>query len=573
MGGAALHLGNIAEMKTGEGKTLVVDAAGVPQRADRQGRPPRHGQRLPGRARRRVDGPRPPVPRADRSASILAARCARRAARGSTPATSPTARTTSSASTTCATTWRGSSDELVQRGHNFAIVDEVDSILIDEARTPLIISGPGRRRPRSGTPSSPGSCRGSSGDLDKGVDGDYEVDEKKRTVGILESGVAQGRGLARHREPLRVGQHPARRLPEQRAQGQGAVQARQGLRRHGRRGHDRRRVHRPHPRRPALQRGHAPGDRGQGGGGDQGGEPDPRHDHAAELLPPLRQALRHDRHGHDRGRRVRPDLQARRRADPDEPAAAAATTRPTSSTAPRTPSSTPSSTTSPSGTSTASPSSSAPPASRSPSTSRTCSRKRGVPHEVLNAKQHEREAAIVAQAGRKGAVTVATNMAGRGTDIMLGGNPEFMAAAELRQRGLVPGGDARGVRGGLAGRAREGEEVGRGRARRGQRARRPLRAGHRAARVAAASTTSCAAGPAVRATRARRRFYLSLEDDLMRLFKADMVDCVHGAGCNVPDDVPIEAKMVTRGHRVARRRRSRRRTSRSARTSSSTTRS
>src|SRR6478672_8418222 len=62
----------------------------------------------------------------------------------------------------------------------------------------------------------------------------------------------------------------------------------------------------------------------------------------------------------------------------------------------------------------------------------------GVPHEVLNAKYHEREATIVAQAGRKGAVTVATNMAGRGTDIMLGGNPEFIADAELHQRGLSP---------------------------------------------------------------------------------------------------------------------------------------
>ena len=63
-------------------------------------------------------------------------------------------------------------------------------------------------------------------------------------------------------------------------------------------------------------------------------------------------------------------------------------------------------------------------------------KKNGVPHEVLNAKNHEREAAIVAQAGRKGAVTVATNMAGRGTDIMLGGNPEFMASAQLAQKGL-----------------------------------------------------------------------------------------------------------------------------------------
>ena len=69
---------------------------------------------------------------------------------------------------------------------------------------------------------------------------------------------------------------------------------------------------------------------------------------------------------------------------------------------------------------------------------RSMLKRSGVPHEVLNAKYHEREAAIVAQAGRKGAVTVATNMAGRGTDIMLGGNPEFIADAELHQRGLSP---------------------------------------------------------------------------------------------------------------------------------------
>src|SRR5699024_5217603 len=65
-------------------------------------------------------------------------------------------------------------------------------------------------------------------------------------------------------------------------------------------------------------------------------------------------------------------------------------------------------------------------------------KKQGVPHEVLNAKQHEREARVVALAGRKGAVTVATNMAGRGTDIMLGGNAEFMAVSALADQGLDP---------------------------------------------------------------------------------------------------------------------------------------
>ena len=64
--------------------------------------------------------------------------------------------------------------------------------------------------------------------------------------------------------------------------------------------------------------------------------------------------------------------------------------------------------------------------------------KRGIPHETLNAKNHEREAHIVAQAGRLGAVTIATNMAGRGTDILLGGNPEVLADDVLRQRGFDP---------------------------------------------------------------------------------------------------------------------------------------
>ncbi|MGC7880019.1 preprotein translocase subunit SecA, partial [Desulforudis sp. 1190] len=65
-------------------------------------------------------------------------------------------------------------------------------------------------------------------------------------------------------------------------------------------------------------------------------------------------------------------------------------------------------------------------------------RQRGIPHQVLNAKYHEKEAEIVAQAGRKGAVTIATNMAGRGTDILLGGNPAFMAKQEMRKRGFDP---------------------------------------------------------------------------------------------------------------------------------------
>ena len=62
----------------------------------------------------------------------------------------------------------------------------------------------------------------------------------------------------------------------------------------------------------------------------------------------------------------------------------------------------------------------------------------GVPHKVLNAKYHEREAEIIAQAGRKGAVTIATNMAGRGTDILLGGNPDFLAREYLKRMEINP---------------------------------------------------------------------------------------------------------------------------------------
>ena len=130
-------------------------------------------------------------------------------------------------------------------------------------------------------------------------------------------------------------------------------------------------------------------------------------------------------------------------------------------------------------------------------------KKRGIQHEVLNAKQHEREAAIVAEAGRKGAVTVATNMAGRGTDIMLGGNSEFRAVAELqaarastrtrRRRSTRPPGTRRSPR-------REA------RRRRRSTTRSPSSAASTCSAPSgtsrAASTTSCAAAPAVRATRA-----------------------------------------------------------------------
>ncbi|MFT4189088.1 MAG: preprotein translocase subunit SecA [Aeromicrobium sp.] len=170
-------------------------------------------------------------------------------------------------------------------------------------------------------------------------------------------------------------------------------------------------------------------------------------------------------------------------------------------------------------------------------------KKRGVPHEVLNAKQHEREAAIVALAGHKGAVTVATNMAGRGTDIMLGGNVEFLADAELRKQGMDPGDPESGYE--------EAWSEAVARAERQVEAEREEVVGLGGLAVIGTERhESRRIDNQLRGRSGRQgdpgtsQFYLSLEDDLMRLFKADWVDWVL-TRLNVPDDVPIENKRVT----------------------------
>ena len=168
----------------------------------------------------------------------------------------------------------------------------------------------------------------------------------------------------------------------------------------------------------------------------------------------------------------------------------------------------------------------------------------GVPHQVLNAKQHAREAAIVALAGRKGAVTVATNMAGRGTDIILGGNPEFLADALLRERGLDPvetpeeyeAAWPKAVEEITEQVAAEHEEV--------------VEAGglyvigserHEARRI----DNQLRGRSGRQGDPGESRFYLSLEDDLMRLFKGDWVGNFMQY-LKMPDDVPIEDKRITK---------------------------
>ena len=177
--------------------------------------------------------------------------------------------------------------------------------------------------------------------------------------------------------------------------------------------------------------------------------------------------------------------------------------------------------------------------------------KRGIKHSVLNAKFHEQEANIVAQAGRAGAVTIATNMAGRGTDILLGGNPEYLARDILAQRGVEEdeitdeqweatlaeaketcAEEARIVRdaGGLAVIGTERHES--------RRIDNQLRG--RSGRQGDPGSS---------------QFYLSLEDDLMRLFGGDRMDRISGLmqRTEIDDDMPIQAKMVTKGIESAQR--------------------
>jgi preprotein translocase subunit SecA len=170
--------------------------------------------------------------------------------------------------------------------------------------------------------------------------------------------------------------------------------------------------------------------------------------------------------------------------------------------------------------------------------------RKGIPHEVLNAKQHAREAAIIANAGRKGAVTIATNMAGRGTDIMLGGNPEFTADLVLRERGITPDETPEEYEAAWpdtlekikADVAKEHEEV--------------VDIGglyvlgterHESRRI----DNQLRGRSGRQGDPGESRFYLSLGDDLMVRFNGERVAAMMNM-LRLPEDVPIEAKMVAK---------------------------
>ena len=170
-------------------------------------------------------------------------------------------------------------------------------------------------------------------------------------------------------------------------------------------------------------------------------------------------------------------------------------------------------------------------------------KRRGVPHEVLNAKQHEREAAIIARAGTIGAVTVATNMAGRGTDIMLGGNPEFMADFELQRKGLNPSETPQEYEKSWP------DEISRQKAAVEKEHETVVTLGglyvlgterHESRRI----DNQLRGRSGRQGDPGESRFYLSLQDELMKRFNSGLVERFLGAA-GMPEDAPLESKIVS----------------------------
>ncbi len=194
----------------------------------------------------------------------------------------------------------------------------------------------------------------------------------------------------------------------------------------------------------------------------------------------------------------------------------------------------------------------------------TMLKRRGIKHEVLNAKYHDKEAEIVAQAGKPGAVTIATNMAGRGTDIMLGGNPEFMAKAEMRKQGC----DEDMIANAVSQFDTKDEEILSARA-----TFRTLAERHKQEIRGEADRVREAGGLFILGTerhesrridnqlrgRAGRQgdpgesqFFISLEDDLMRLFGGERIQSLMNT-LGVEEDMPLETRMLSNSIESAQR--------------------
>ncbi len=540
MGGAALHQGNVAEMKTGEGKTLVATLPAYLNALSGKGVHivtvndylAEYQSELMGRIHRMLG--------LETGCILSQMTPEERRAEYAKDITYGTNNEFGFDYLRDNMAW--STVELVQRGHNFAIVDEVDSILIDEARPPLTISGPADQASKWYGEFAKLVTRLHRGEFESGL-GDYEVDEKKRTVGVLEAGIdkvedylgienlyesvntpligylnnaVKAKELFQRDkdyvvidgEVLIVDEHTGRILAGRRYNDgmHQAIEAKEGVE-----------IKNENQTLATitLQNYFRMYDKLSGMTGTAQTE-------AAELhsiyqlgvvsIPTNMPMIRKDQ----------PDLvyrteEAKYRAVVSDIAERHAAGQPVLV-----------------GTVSV---------ERSEYLTDQL-RRNAIPHEALNAKHHEREAATIAEAGRKGAVTVATNMAGRGTDIMLGGNPEFRAIATLKQRGLDPQETPQEYEAAWDAALEAAEKA-----------------------VAAEHDDVTALGGLyvlgterhesrridnqLRGRSGRQgdpgesRFYLSLQDNLMRLFNAGFVDRVMtSTGLN--DETPIEGKLLSR---------------------------
>ena len=535
MGGAALHLGNIAEMKTGEGKTLVATLSA-------------YLNAIPGRGVHVVTVN-------DYLAgyqSELMGRIFRALGMTTGCITAGQDPETRRAQYNCDITYGTNNEfgfdylrdnmalskgDLVQRGHYYAIVDEVDSILIDEARTPLIISGPAA--------ADANRWFGVFAQLAPKLirDVDYEVDEKKRTVGILEPGIdkvedflgienlyyTQNTPLItflnnairvkelfqRDRdyvvidgEVLIVDEHTGRVLAGRRySEGMHqAIEAKEGVEI---------KAENQTLATTTLQNYFRLYSKLAGMTGTaetEAGEFMNIYKLGVVPIPTNRPMIRIDqsdliyKNEAAKFEMVVQDIVERHKKG--QPVLVGTTS-----------------------------------VEKSEYVSKLLA-KSGVRHEVLNAKNNAREAAIVARAGKLGAVTVATNMAGRGTDIMLGGNPEFLAVEEMAKKGLHPDDNPEGYEAAWDGVfdelrstcAAEGEQV--------------VALGglyvlgterHDSRRI----DNQLRGRSGRQGDPGESRFYLSLTDDLMRLFNSQAAASIMNRS-TVPDDSAIESKLVSR---------------------------
>ncbi|ATG54433.1 preprotein translocase subunit SecA [Brachybacterium ginsengisoli] len=534
MGGAALHRGRIAEMKTGEGKTLVATlpaylnalaGKGVHivtvndylagYQSDLMGRV----FRFLGLTTGVIKSGMTPVERREQYAADI------------TYGTN-----NEFGFDYLRDNMSLSPEDRVQRGHFFAVVDEVDSILIDEARTPLIISGPGS-----------GDANKWFSEFSKVVkllrkDRDYEVDEKKRTVGVLESGIDKVEDhlgidnlyeslntpligflnnaikakelfkrdkdyVVLNGEVMIVDEHTGRILAGRRYN-EGmhqAIEAKEGVKI---------KAENQTLATITLQNYFKLYEKLSGMTGTAETE-------AAEFMNTYSLGVVPIPTHRDMQRTDEPDRIYRtekakfdavvedivERHEAGQPVLVGTTS-----------------------------------VEKSEYLGKLLTAQ-GVKHEVLNAKNHAGEAAIVAMAGAKGAVTVATNMAGRGTDIMLGGNVEFMAHAELEKRGLDPEEDQEAYE------AAWDDELERAKSAVAEQHDEVVELGglyvlgterHESRRI----DNQLRGRSGRQGDPGESRFYLSLQDDLMRLFNSGAAESLLARG-GVEESIPLTGRMVS----------------------------